>query len=150
MIIADWRARCVFDGTPASRCRRTEVASEVFRDRQGRNPMDRFIARENIRHFRDRLWSEVDPDLRTQLKEFLVAEEDKLANALELLADIDRHISDGNHRIDRQRVLITTMERDGHNGIAHARTLLGCMMDTQLLSQEYRRRLLIRIEQNKL
>jgi hypothetical protein len=108
--------------------------------------MDRFIARENIRHFRDHLGSEVDPDSRALLHRLLIAEEDKLGKDLELLADLDRHISDGNHRIDRQRELITAMDRDGHNGLAHARTLL----DSQLLHKEYRQRTLLKIKQNGL
>jgi hypothetical protein len=78
--------------------------------------MDRFIARENIKHFRDRLWSEVDQNERVRLRDLLIAEEDKLAADLELLADIDRHISHGNHRIDGQRALVNAMERDGRNG----------------------------------
>jgi hypothetical protein len=47
--------------------------------------MDRFIARENIRHFRDRLWSESDPDTRLRLHRLLLAEEDKLAADLDSL-----------------------------------------------------------------
>jgi hypothetical protein len=50
--------------------------------------MDRFIARENIRHFRDRLISETDPTVRSSLQRLLVEEEDKLAKDLELLADL--------------------------------------------------------------
>jgi hypothetical protein len=46
--------------------------------REGR-AMDRYIARENIKHFRDRLWSEIDQDVRARLQQLLVAEEDKLA-----------------------------------------------------------------------
>jgi hypothetical protein len=112
--------------------------------------MDHYIAKENIRHFRDRLWSEVDQGVRVRLRELLVAEEDKLAANLELLADIDRHISDGNCRIDRQRTLVSAMERNGHNGLALARVLLSCMMETQRLHQEYRQSISTRIEQSQL
>jgi hypothetical protein len=112
--------------------------------------MDRYIAKENIRHFRDRLWSEVDQGARARLRELLVAEEDKLAANLELLADIDRHISDGNRRIDKQRTLINAMERNGHNGLAQARALLDCMMETQRLHQEYRRSISTMIQQSQL
>jgi hypothetical protein len=112
--------------------------------------MDRFVARENIRHFRDRLWLEVDRHARARLQELLIAEEDKLGKDLELLADIDRHLSDGNRRIDSQRTRVNTMERDGHNGLAQARILLDCMVETQLLHRAYRRRVLIEIKQNEL
>jgi hypothetical protein len=112
--------------------------------------MRRLSAWENIRHFRDRLWLEVDSDARARLRKLLINEEDKLGADLALLADIDRHISEGNHRIDRQRSLITAMERHGDNRLAQARTLLDCMLETQLLHQAYRRRILIEVEQNKL
>ena len=112
--------------------------------------MDRYIAMENIKHFLDRLWSEADQDARAQLRKLLVAEEDKLAANLELLANIDRHMSDGNRRIDRQQALVNTMERDGHNGLAHAKVLLACMTESQTLHQVYRRHVQIRIDQSEL
>ncbi len=112
--------------------------------------MDRFIAKENIKHFRDLLWSEVDQNVRARLRELLIAEEDKLAANLELLANIDEHISDGNRRIDRQRALVNAMERDGHNGLARAKVLLACLMESQRLHQEYRRLVQISIDQSKL
>jgi hypothetical protein len=83
--------------------------------------MDRFVARENIKHFRDRLWSETDHKVRARLRQLLIVEEDKLAADLELLAAVDRHMSDGSRRIERQRALVNAMERDGHNGLAQAR-----------------------------
>jgi len=112
--------------------------------------MDRFIARANIRHFRERLLSELDQHARARLQGLLVEEEDKLATDFELIADIDQHIEDGNHRIDRQRALVDRLERDGHDGLAHARLLLGCLIESQLLHQNYRRRVLIRIQQTEL
>lgn len=124
--------------------------SLLFRRDAKDEPMDRFIARENIKHFRDRLCSEVNQDVRARLRELLVAEEDKLAANLELLANIDEHISDGNRRIDRQLALVNAMERDGHNSLAHAKVLLACLTESQLLHQEYRRLVQIRIDQSKL
>jgi hypothetical protein len=112
--------------------------------------MDRFIARENIKHFRDRLWSETDTDTRARLQTLLVAEEDKLAADLELLADIDRHIADGDRRMERQQALVTAMERDGHNGLSQARVLLNGMTEGLLLHKRYRQQILIRINENPL
>ncbi|MGC1359507.1 MAG: hypothetical protein WA851_27660, partial [Xanthobacteraceae bacterium] len=40
--------------------------------------MNTFVARENIRRFRDRLWSETDGSKRARLRDLLLAEEDKL------------------------------------------------------------------------
>ena len=112
--------------------------------------MDRFIARENIKHFRGRLWVEIDPDMRSRLHRLLVAEEDNLGTDFELLTDVERHIADGDRRIKRQRAIITDMERDGHNGLVQARALLEGLMESQLLSKKYRRRILIEIKRNGL
>ena len=90
--------------------------------------MFKFLVWENIGHFRDRLWSEVDPNVRERLRKLLIAEMDKLGKDEELLADLDRQISDGKCRIDRQRALLAAMDRDGHNGIANARILLDRML----------------------
>ena len=112
--------------------------------------MYRVFASQNIRHCRDRLWLEVDPEARARLQKLLIAEEDKLGNDVELLADLDRHISDGKRRIDRQRALVTAMERDGHNGLAHSRVLLACLTESQLLHKEYRPHVQIRIDHSEL
>ena len=112
--------------------------------------MDRFVARENIRHFRDRLWSESDPDTRARLQKLLVEEEDKLAADLEKLDDLDRHIADGNRRIEWQQVLVETLERDGRDGIKRARDLLDGLIETQQLHTEYRERILIKIDRNRI
>jgi hypothetical protein len=102
--------------------------------------MDRFIARENIKHFRERLWSESDPDVRSRLQKLLTAELDRLAKDHELLADIDHHISDGNHRIGRQREVVSGIERDGRDGLSAAQALLNGLVETQLLITRYRER----------
>jgi len=112
--------------------------------------MDRFIARENIKHFRDRLWPEVDQEARSLLRKLLVEEEDKLGADLELLADIKRHIADGNQRIERQRALVTVLERDGQKGLAHAKTLLDGMLESQVLLHDYHRRIVIQVSQSRL
>jgi hypothetical protein len=112
--------------------------------------MDRFIARRNINRFRDRLWSESDPDARILLQRLLVTEEDKLAADLELFADVDQHIADCNRRIERQQALVAIMDCDNHDGVQIARTLLDGMIESQHLHTEYRRRILIKIEQNHL
>jgi len=112
--------------------------------------MDRFIARENIKHFRDRLWTERDPEIRARLQRLLVEEEDKLTADLELLANLEKHIADGNRRIEWQQVLVETMERDGHDGVKRARDLLDGMIESQRLHTNYRERILIEIDRNQL
>ena len=112
--------------------------------------MDRFIARENIRHLRTRLWSEDDAATRTCLQRLLIEEEDKLGASLELLADIERHIDDGHQRIARQRVLVASMQRDGHAGLTLANSVLDTMIDTQGLHERYRVRVLADVERSRL
>ena len=107
--------------------------------------MDRFIARENIKHFRDLLGSATDCAMRSNLQKLLVLEENKLGASLELLADIDRHIADGNTRVERQQALVATMERDGHPALAQARTLLDGMRETLALHHRYRQRLMLAV-----
>jgi hypothetical protein len=112
--------------------------------------VDRFIARENIKHFRDRLWSENDRDTWSRIQKLLVAEEDKLGADLELLADIERHIADGSQRIERQQALVAIMQRDGHDGLPVAQALLDGMIEGQILHVAYRERTLTAIKQNRL
>jgi hypothetical protein len=111
--------------------------------------MDQFVTRANIGHFRDRLSREVNPET-TFLQRLLVEEEDKLGADLESLADAQRHIEDGHHRIERQRALVATIERYGLKGLDHAKCLLDGLAETQVLYQHYYDRLLIKISENQL
>jgi hypothetical protein len=111
--------------------------------------MDRYIAQENIRHFRDRLSWEVNPKTRTLLQQLLVEEEDKLGADLELLADIQQYLEDGHQRIEKQRALVAIMERDGHKGLDQAKVLLDGLLETQFLHRYHYQRLLIKINHNQ-
>jgi hypothetical protein len=117
---------------------------------EGAAAMDSFIARENIKHFLDRLWSERDAATRSRIRQLLIAEEDKLAASLGLLADIERHIADGTQRIERQRALVTAMRRDGRDGLPTAEALLDGMIESQLLIVKYREQTQTVVEQNRL
>lgn len=79
--------------------------------------MDRFIARENIRHYRDMLLSDIAPEVRSRVRKLLVEEEDKLGKDLELLIDIERHIADGAQRIEAQQSCVRAMHTNGHDGL---------------------------------
>ena len=111
------------------------------------NCVDRFVARSNINHFRDRLRSETDAALRSHLQKLLVEEEDKLAADLALLADLAREIVKCQQWIERQRLRIEDLERDGHDATA-AIALLNGVTETLMIHQEYRRRVVARLEQN--
>ena len=114
--------------------------------------MDRFIARENVKHFRNRLDTELDPDVRSKVRRLLIEEEDKLGASLELLADIDRHIEAGHRRVERQQLLVTTMERDGHASATQARCLLDGLLESLELHQQYRHQTwsIVRLRQERL
>ena len=107
--------------------------------------MDRFVVRENISHFRDRLMSEADPTNRWTLQKLLVREEDKLAKDLRLLADLAREIEKCEQWIEMQRLRIENLDRNGHDGTA-AIALLNGVTETQIIHQEYRRRAEARLE----
>jgi hypothetical protein len=75
--------------------------------------MDRFIAAQNIKHFRDRLRCEPDQVTRATLQNLLVQEEDKLAADLALLDDLDQEIAKCDAIIERQQALVVTIESKG-------------------------------------
>ena len=109
--------------------------------------MDRFIARENINHFRDRLRSEPDPTTRSTLQRLLVDEEDKLAKDQGLLDGLAREIEKCQDWIARQRLRIEDLERDGHDATA-ATALLNGVTETLVIHQEYRHRVATRLNQD--
>jgi len=106
--------------------------------------MDRFVTRVNINHFRDQLRSETDAALRSQLQKLLVEEEDKLAADLALLADLAREIAKYQQWIEKQRLRIEDLERDGHDATA-AIALLNRVTETLIIHQEYRQRVATRL-----
>jgi len=68
----------------------------------------------------------------------------------EPLADIERHIADGNERIERQCSRVSALERNGHNGLAQAWTLLDGMRESQRLFQKYRQQVMVELDRNRL
>ncbi len=111
--------------------------------------MQRFVARENIRHFRDRLETEIDPATRSRLHTLLVQEEDKLGFNYEALGEIDNHIALAKEHVKRQQQLVASFERDGSdtNG---ALVLLNAYSQTLLAFENQRRKISLKIEQTLL
>jgi hypothetical protein len=112
--------------------------------------MDRFVARENIRHYRDMLLSDVEPEMRLRLHKLLIEEEDKLGKDYKLLAEIEWHIAEVAQRIEAQRLRLCAMQTDGHDGVGRAQAFLDGMMESQRISMEYRRLVKQEIERNRL
>src|SRR5512146_2938763 len=112
--------------------------------------MDRFIARENIRHFRDKLLSDVDGAVRLSVERLLLAEENKLGHDLELLADVHEHIAECDRRIEAQRARVSTMLADGHNGFVRANAFLNHMMESRRIFVRYQELLTEDVRRNPL
>jgi hypothetical protein len=108
--------------------------------------MDQFVARENIRHCRDQLMSEIDPAKRAILQRILVEEEDKLGALFELIAEVKREIARAKTLIEERRTLVASMEREKRGGIENVKALLDGLMQTQTLHEEYCKKLLYRVQ----
>jgi len=103
-----------------------------------------------VRQCRDILLSDIGRDQRSLVHKQLIKEEDKLGKDLELLADIERHIGETCRRIEAQRVRVSAIQANGHNGLAVAQALLDGLIESQQLSMEYRQRVKDEIERNRL
>jgi hypothetical protein len=111
--------------------------------------MDRFIARENVRHYRHMLLSEIEPEVRSRVHKLLVEEEDKLGKDLALLVDIERHIADGAQRIEAQQSRVCVMQADGHD-VGRAQAFLDGMMESQRILIRYHQLVAKEIGRNRL
>lgn len=111
--------------------------------------MDKFVARENIRHFRDRLETETAPAARLLLHRLLIHEEDKLGHDYEALCEIESHIACAKEHVDRQQALVTSIERDGHDK-TQALALLSAYSQTLLAFEDQREKISIRLQQFRL
>ncbi|CDX31821.1 conserved hypothetical protein [Mesorhizobium sp. ORS 3359] len=82
--------------------------------------MDRFIARENIKHFVDRLQTETDDGIRATVQGLLIAEEDKFAKLSERLDMVDQNILRIADLATLQRARVNDMHPDGDGAaLAH-------------------------------
>ena len=105
--------------------------------------MDRFTARQNVRHLRGRLFSELEPHTRSYIERLLVEEENKLGADLELIAEVERVIANFDALIVAQQALAAALERHGHECDARDRGLLDGLRQSQRLHKEYHQSLLV-------
>jgi rubrerythrin len=75
--------------------------------------MDRFIARENIKHYRRELENGVDDPTRATMLRLLVEELNHLGLAREQLAKLDRHISRLSEIMARHVDLMDKLQSNG-------------------------------------
>ncbi len=109
--------------------------------------MEKFIAQENIRHFRDRLETETDPTARFLLHRLLVQEEDKLGHDSEALREIENHIARAKDHVNRQQALIASLERDGRD-TTQVLVLLSAYSETLLVYENQREKILIKLQRS--
>jgi|SRR5262245_39343178 len=111
--------------------------------------MDKFVARENIRHFFDRLERETDPTARSLLHGLLVQEEDKLGHNCETLREIENHITHAREHVARQQAFLASIERNGHD-TSQALALLNAYGETLLAFQNLREKISTKLQQSRL
>ena len=111
--------------------------------------MDRCIARQNVRHLRGRLFSELEPRTRSCVERLLVEEENKLGADLELIAEVERAIANFDALIVTQQALAAALERHEHECDARDRGLLDGLRQSQRLHKEYHQSLLVRFMQGR-
>ncbi len=111
--------------------------------------MDKFVARENIRHFCDRLEAETDAASRSLLRRLLVQEEDKLGHNSEALGEIENHIARAKGHVNRQQALLASSQRDAHD-TTEALVLLNAYSEILLAYENQREKILIKVQQSRL
>ena len=84
---------------------------------------ERFVVEGNISRFVDKLRGETDPSRQETLKRLLMAEEDRLAMAEDRLQTVERHLTDGEALIAKQRRLVAAMKGNGGDAGAAERLL---------------------------
>jgi hypothetical protein len=111
--------------------------------------MDKFVARQNIRHFRDRLETATDAATRSLVQRLLVEEEDKFGHNAEALRVIENFIIDAKGHVNRQQALVTSLQRDGRDTTG-ALVLFNAYSETLLAFESQREKILINLEQSGL
>jgi hypothetical protein len=110
--------------------------------------MNSFVARENIKRYRDRLWSETDAGMRARLRDLLLDEENLLAADLDTLSYIETHIAHIRRLIEVQRRTVNGAA-NGHQ-YDLARTVLDVMIDAEIRFKAFRERTLDKLARRDL
>jgi rubrerythrin len=85
--------------------------------------MDRFIAGENIKHYRRELENGVNEPTRATMLRLLVEEENHLGHTREQLSKLDRHIGRLSEIMARHRDLMDKLQSNGQSSERAARVL---------------------------
>src|SRR6516165_9300499 len=87
------------------------------------NDVERFITDGNISRFVGMLRDETNPSRRDMLRRLLIAEENRFATTSDCLQAVERHLTDGEAIIERQRRLVAEMKGAGGDIGGAERTL---------------------------
>lgn len=109
--------------------------------------LDKFIARENIRHFTNQLGFESRPRARTVLQKLLLEEEDKLGADLELLGEMKKTIKNFTALIETQNRFVAVLENSRQDS-ASARALLDGLEQSKIVCERYYERIAILAKQH--
>jgi hypothetical protein len=110
--------------------------------------MDRFVAHQNIKRFRNRLVSETDARGRARLHQLLIAEEDKLGHDLELLANVEQAITNFAALVETQKELVRVLESNKLEDASGARALLDGLEHSHLPHKNYYQRMVACFERH--
>jgi hypothetical protein len=98
-----------------------------------------FITRQNVKFFRAKLRTEIDPVMRVHVHALLLEEVKNLESSLERLAILEHQIGELSEWIAYQQAIVDAedISRQGRNTSAYA--LLGMLNETMSLYEDYRR-----------
>jgi hypothetical protein len=99
--------------------------------------VDRFVNRQNIDSFADKLMSESDPARHTTIRQLLIEEWDRFGHGPQQLAWINQRLASGQRLIENQKSLIASLSVKGCDTICE-NTLLTLMIETQALFETRR------------
>lgn len=111
--------------------------------------MDKFVARENIRHFCDRLRTETDPTTRSLLQRLLVQEEDKFGYNSEALHEIENYIARAKGHVNRQLAVVASIPHDGRNNTTQALILLNAYNEILVAYENQREKILTKLQESR-
>jgi hypothetical protein len=110
--------------------------------------MDRFIARENIKHYRHELENGVVEPTRATMLKLLVEEENRFGHTREELSKLDRHISRLSEIMARHVELMEKLQSTG-SPLHRAPVILATLRDVMATYLVHRRRIIASLADGK-
>lgn len=112
------------------------------------NPVNAFVAESNVELYLSKAYECFDVGRRDLLLRLLVEEEDRMASSREHVENGQRRLDDCKGRLERQRKVIGTLQRNENR--LQAEFLLETFEKTLLLMERHQRTLVERFHQTRL